>query len=176
MENMLAYWHVGVLAHALIRSLSKRCTLVWWPRSMDLSSTKGDSILLSSSMDYLLFWNFIIATTYHLGQCMDHFSRRWTTIPAPSVSYSVHQGKHFFDLAVSGLFLKLILPWGRYGCSYPAALLMQTFISLGTKELRDDFIFRFDVLMQPLPTPVSYYCFCVLIYSSHHYSLVDVIS
>ena len=31
-----------------------------------------------------------------LTQAMEHFSRRrWTTIPAPLLSYSVHEGKHF---------------------------------------------------------------------------------
>ena len=39
---------------------------------------------------------------------MDQLSRRrWTTILAPSVSYSVQEGKHFFS-TVSALFLKLI--------------------------------------------------------------------
>ena len=40
---------------------------------------------------------------------MEHFSRRrWTTIPAPLVSNSVHEGKHFFVSVMSGLFPKLI--------------------------------------------------------------------
>ena len=43
-----------------------------------------------------------------------YFSLPWSTLvegdeqPVPLVSYSVHEGKHFFVSAVSGLFLKLI--------------------------------------------------------------------
>ena len=37
---------------------------------------------------------------------MEYFSR--TTIPALSVSFSVHESKLFFVLAVSALFLRLI--------------------------------------------------------------------
>ena len=54
---------------------------------------------------------------------MEPFSRRrWTTIPAPSVSYSVHEGKHFFS-AVSELFLKLIY----HGASTVVHLLLLKF-------------------------------------------------
>ena len=49
---------------------------------------------------------------------MEYFSR--TTIPALSVSFSVHESKLFFVLAVSALFLSLDLLWGWYGCSSPA--------------------------------------------------------
>ena len=40
---------------------------------------------------------------------MENFStRRWTTIPAPSVSYLVHESKKTFGSAVSASFLNLI--------------------------------------------------------------------
>ena len=43
-----------------------------------------------------------------IHKSMEHFSRmRWTTKPAPSVSYSVHEGI-FFISAMNVLFLKLI--------------------------------------------------------------------
>ena len=54
---------------------------------------------------------------------MEHFSsRRWTTIPAPSVSYSVLEGKKIAS-AVSVLFLKLIY----YGASTVVHLLLLKF-------------------------------------------------
>ena len=44
-----------------------------------------------------------------MAKILEHFSRRrWTTIPASLVSYSVHEGKHFVVSAVRVLFLKLI--------------------------------------------------------------------
>ena len=59
-----------------------------------------------------------------------YFSLPWSTLvegdeqPVPLVSYSVHEGKHFFVSAVSGLFLKLIYNGARHSCSSPATKLL----------------------------------------------------
>ena len=63
--------------------------------------------------------------------CMKPFSSKWKTVSARLVSYSVHEGKHFYVSAVSGLFLKLIYHGARYGCLSPATRVFHA-LSFGT--------------------------------------------
>ena len=67
-----------------------------WPQSSSSSSPSSKNIHDASSADIK-------------GEAMENFStRRWTTIPAPSVSYLVHESKKTFGSAVSASFLNLI--------------------------------------------------------------------
>ena len=72
----------------------------------DLSFKKGEHLEILNDTQVRLLQVQIV-------QIMEHFSRgRWTTIPAPLLSYSVHEDKHFlFQLWVDYLFLKLIYHW-----------------------------------------------------------------
>ena len=66
---------------------------------------------------------------------MEHFSRRrWTTIPAPSVSYSVHE-VNFFCFSCECTISYVDLLQGLYGCSSPATKVLHDKAKNGKAKL-----------------------------------------